>query len=249
MRGYANVYFTIQTDERTASIWQDDALLGLWTRLLVLAEQAWPEPAYLPRSVNRRRLATLTDAGCIEVVDKDRYRFHGLDSERARRSAHGKAAADARWNAEGNAPSIAHPLLTRAGAVLPPSTSPSSSTSPIQENSTAVPAREDDADGVVLAWLSSHRAGIPEGGGLHLRLIDLVGRHGLDRVLLAMERIKPGSTARQYILGAENALDKIETPDLSDLNRAEREDEERRVFQSRLARTRALVTELRGEPA
>jgi len=244
MRGYANVYFAIGSDERLARIFPDDALLGLWLRLLILAEQAWPEPAYLPRSVTRRKLAVFLEAGVLELVDADRFRFHGLDAERTRRVEHGKAAADARWSARGDAPSItpssAQAMHARAGAVPPPSTS---SSLPPRELSSSLPAREGASpDDGPLLWLSRHKAGIPEGNGLHVKLIGLCERHGPEKVIAAWEAMPPG-TGRTYVLGAENVLDVIvRAPAPKDERAAEAAAESKR----RLAATQRQLAELRG---
>jgi hypothetical protein len=98
MGEFVMVRFDIEDDERLAEIYPDDANLGLWLRLLMLADHAWPKPAYIPRSTNKRRLQTLVDAGVVVLVDGDRYHFHGLDAERQRRVDSSKAALDARWH-------------------------------------------------------------------------------------------------------------------------------------------------------
>lgn len=105
---YARVYFDrIAQDEKFDGIRNDRAKMGSWLLCLCEAEKAWPSPAFpLPESwVPAADFEDLARRGIIDVLDDGRYRFHGLDPERARRSAHGKLGADARWSAQSNAPS------------------------------------------------------------------------------------------------------------------------------------------------
>ena len=105
---YSRVYHCITDDPRFATVIGDDAAGWTWVRLLVIAEQAWPASAYLPRWVRPRPLAVLIAAGIVER-EGDKYRIHGLDAERQGRSDHARGAANVRWgnapgNAGGNAP-------------------------------------------------------------------------------------------------------------------------------------------------
>jgi len=121
---YARVYFSIWTDPRFEEIIVDDALLGAWTRLLLLAEAAWPQSVAVPRSLPESSLDALVKAGVIELHPADTYRIHGLDPERERRSLHGQKAAQRRWDAPGNAPGNPQ---RNAQSMLAPMTSTSSS--------------------------------------------------------------------------------------------------------------------------
>jgi hypothetical protein len=95
-------YDQIGIDERFADIRDDDRRMGLWLRLLCLADAVWPADAPLPSGVSRPTLTALVDAGVVEMVDRHKYRLHGLDNERKRRSEHGRMAAQKRWS--GNPP-------------------------------------------------------------------------------------------------------------------------------------------------
>lgn len=94
---YSRVYWTIRNDDRLKAVYPDDHLLATWLRLLIAADMAWPAPADVPASVSKRLLSTLQDAGVIEVKG-GLFIFHGLDSERGRRSNTGRNAAAARWS-------------------------------------------------------------------------------------------------------------------------------------------------------
>ena len=119
MGEFVMVRFDIEDDERLAAIYPDDASLGLWLRLLMLADHAWPKPAYIPRSTNKRRLQALVDAGVVVLLDGDRYHFHGLDAERQRRVDSSKAALDARWNASRSASSDTARTTSRTTETIP----------------------------------------------------------------------------------------------------------------------------------
>lgn len=101
-RHYARIYYDEFMAEYPA-VYDDDAAFAAWTRLLILAEKMWPQVPELPRRVKDDALAVLVGAGLVILEENDRYRVRGLDAERSRRSAQGKAGADARWNADGTA--------------------------------------------------------------------------------------------------------------------------------------------------
>lgn len=105
---YVRVYLTVVDDDRFAGIYDDDHHWATYTRLLMLADIAWPASASLPRSARRASVAALVTAGIVELGASDRFRIHGLDPERQRRSDHARSAAEYRWGtAPGNAASTA----------------------------------------------------------------------------------------------------------------------------------------------
>ena len=107
-RKYSRIYHEAVDDPKFRKVWGDDACLALWVRLLVMADEAWPSSAALPRSTRRRALDVLVTARLVDLhPDGDHYRIHGLDPERAGRSQHASHAAHARWYADSNAPGIA----------------------------------------------------------------------------------------------------------------------------------------------
>ena len=93
---YSRVYWNAVDDPKFATVWSDDHALAWWLRLLLAADQSWPASAALPFGVHRAGLKKLTDAKLVDVTGI-RYRIHGLDAERERRSQQGKAGAAARW--------------------------------------------------------------------------------------------------------------------------------------------------------
>jgi hypothetical protein len=92
-------YDQIARDSRFDSIRNDDKALGLWQRLLWLADAMWPLPAPIPGWASRSTLAKLTakECGLIEILPEHLFRVHGLDRERERRAAKGKPGARTRW--------------------------------------------------------------------------------------------------------------------------------------------------------
>jgi hypothetical protein len=143
--GYARVYFSIWDDDRFVRIREDDALLGAWTRLLLLAEAAWPRSVAIPRCVLPERLAVLVEDGVIDLRPGDMYRIHGLDPERERRSQHGRDAIARRWEGRSDTPSIT-PTNTQPLLAPRSRTSSLSSTSPLE---LAVPSVEPILDALM----------------------------------------------------------------------------------------------------
>ncbi len=83
-------------------VWADDQALASWVRLLALADASWPMRPPLLRSVRKRTLERLMDAGLVEVSGET-YTILGLDAERNRRRDAGRKGAAQRWQSDGNA--------------------------------------------------------------------------------------------------------------------------------------------------
>lgn len=101
------MYHEAVDDPKFIDVWDNDARLAAWVRLLVAADLAWPQSATIPRSAKKAAIAALVIAGLIDLVDRDRFRVHGLDAERKGRNEHAAHAAQSRWHPSGNAPSNA----------------------------------------------------------------------------------------------------------------------------------------------
>lgn len=95
---YSRVYWSIQHDTKFDGIREDMRLIGSWLTLLVVADQAWPAPAYLPPVVPKACIRALTGAGLVDVLTGGRYRIRGLDAERTKRARIASASANARWS-------------------------------------------------------------------------------------------------------------------------------------------------------
>jgi hypothetical protein len=95
---FSRVFWSIRTDERLANIYPHDARLGAWLRLLMAADMAWPGPADIPATANRKTLASLCDEGVIELLPGGMFRFHGLDSLRNERSEKARQSVRHRYD-------------------------------------------------------------------------------------------------------------------------------------------------------
>lgn len=127
-RPYSRHYWELVDDEKFDEIYPDDHHYATWSRLLMLADQAWPASAHLPASARRASVQKLSEVGLIELLPGGRFRMHGLQKEREQRHEHAKTASNARWNA----PSIPG---SNAGASAP--LMPSKAKQSIEEQSRA----------------------------------------------------------------------------------------------------------------
>jgi hypothetical protein len=124
---YSRVYWSVMDDPKFDGIREDMRLFGSWSLLLVVADMAHPAPAFVPPMVPKSAVARLSEAGLIDLLGGQRYRIHGLASEREKRSQYGRNAAALRWQSARNA----DPVLdeTRQGldedetSIPPPPTS------------------------------------------------------------------------------------------------------------------------------
>lgn len=99
---YVRVYYRIIDDPKFASVYDNDAALSTWLRLLLAADAMYPAPATIPRSVKPAPLKILSDAELIDLLPGDRFRVHGLAGERERRREQAANAANQRWNKSGS---------------------------------------------------------------------------------------------------------------------------------------------------
>jgi hypothetical protein len=220
-RKYVRVYYSIIDDERFEHVYSDDAALAAWLRMLLDADALWPASASLPRSLPRRVLRVLTDSGLIEVSGH-RFRIHGLDRERQRRSDAGRVGglASGRSRAIGT---VEEPPFNGAPNDRSTVGERKSNLAEQRQDKTSRDAQDARAraeptwfdreapEGPALAWLATHGAALaPNGGGLHVKLARLVEVHGAAKVVATFEAIAPDCTeARQFVLGADNRLNRI----------------------------------------
>lgn len=94
---FSVVRHEILDDTKFEKVYEDDAALSWWLRLLIVADKTWPAPASMPRGVPKRVLGVLVAENIISLLAHDQFIFVGMEAERARRAARFKAAADARW--------------------------------------------------------------------------------------------------------------------------------------------------------
>ena len=118
---YSRVYWSVLHDSKFDGIREDLRLFGAWSVLLIVADMAWPAPAYAPPTVPRSAMKALTEAGLVDPLTGGRFRIHGLDAERGRRrdAARGAPKRDPNGTQTGGTrdplaaePSRAEPSLT-----------------------------------------------------------------------------------------------------------------------------------------
>lgn len=90
---YVRVYYRIIDDPKFADVFDDDARLACWLRLLLLADGTWPAPAPIPANVKRGPFQHLVRVGLVDLVAGGRFRIHGMDPERGERRAKAQKAA------------------------------------------------------------------------------------------------------------------------------------------------------------
>lgn len=138
-RRYARFYYG-EFIRDYPNVYADDAAFAAWMRLLVVAEQMWPMPSELPRSVRPRPLRALVEAGLVTTTDGF-FAIKGHDAERSRRSSSGRVGAGVRWQSDGNANAMQTQSERTANAM--PSKSKSKSKAEIPPPPTSGGRRKD----------------------------------------------------------------------------------------------------------
>jgi hypothetical protein len=103
---YSRVYWSVMDDAKFDGIREDVRLFGSWSLLLVVADMAYPAPAFIPPTVPRSAFARLVASGLIDDLGGHRFRVHGMGKERDKRSESARIAAAVRWQKNGNAESM-----------------------------------------------------------------------------------------------------------------------------------------------
>lgn len=98
---YARVYHSIVDDPKFRRVYDDDAALSTWLRLLLVADAMYPASAPMPAMTPAVQL--LLKVGLIKRRPGNRYIVTGLQAEREKRSENGRNAAALRWHRERNA--------------------------------------------------------------------------------------------------------------------------------------------------
>lgn len=145
---FARVYFD-QMATDCPSVLADAVLLGSWVQLLIKAEQSWPAPADLPRSIPDDVVKTLFTLNLISFDGTDGFRIRGMNAERTRRADAGRSAAQSRWemrSASGTPMRAASgtPMRSASGTKMP-----SSKPKPKPSNKTFTPPPSPSAEGAM----------------------------------------------------------------------------------------------------
>lgn len=141
-------------------------------------------------------------------LKRERDRRYNANRTAPRRRRNGARTSDVR--SENGAPD----RTDRSGPSSP--SVPTVLTAPTGGNARATWTNGDDEpEYSALQWLAQHQATLePNGNGLHSQLCRLVELHGIRMVLATFEdlaRNPANRTPRQYILGADNQLNRIQS--------------------------------------
>jgi len=112
-RPYSRIYWSVLEDERFDGIRESERYMGAWTILLIAADMAYPAPAYVPPTISKPSLTALIGSGLVEQLAGGRFRIHGLEAERTRRSEAARAGGFARGR---NADAVQVPSIRSADA-------------------------------------------------------------------------------------------------------------------------------------
>lgn len=262
---YVKVYYRIADDDRFETIYNNDAHLATWLRLLILADGTWPASAPLPQWCKKASLNALVGAGLVELGTGYRYRIHGMDAERSRTAQHASRAANERWsgNAVSNAPSTAQTMPLNSAQLS--STQLSANALAPRKNGlepigSIIPdALDANADVVRLQRLAEELTGqayvmqnVHSGFGAKA-VQEQLNRHRFDATERAWRQIANRAkaegaslpTLKQLVLGADDVLNPVPRRD----EKEHRAEDEQASFDRRVAKTSAYLKTLKPEPA
>jgi len=201
---YSRIYWSVMDDAKFDGIRENPRHFGSWALLLIVADMAWPAPAYIPATIPRSSIAALVDVGLVAALSGGRFRIHGLDSERGMRADHARNAAASRWEPSSNAHGMqSHPTSNAEG--MPRLDKTRQDEPSIARDGLANLDRDALA---ALETASGHPASMA--GDKTLNEYDrLVGDHGLPAVVAAFGSLANGKrmTARQLVWGAVKVLE------------------------------------------
>lgn len=95
---HSRIYWEVMDDPKFDGVRDDMRLMGAWVSLLLVADRAFPQTAYIPSVVPMSAFRKLVAAALVDELPGHRYQIHGLPAERARRSAIGLPGASGRWS-------------------------------------------------------------------------------------------------------------------------------------------------------
>lgn len=85
---YSRVYWSVMQDPKFDRVRGDMRAFGAWSLMLIVADMAYPSPAFVPPTVPKKALELLVEVGLVDLCDDPHlYRVHGLETERKARAA------------------------------------------------------------------------------------------------------------------------------------------------------------------
>lgn len=100
-RTYCRVYHEIVDDPKFRRVYDDDAALATWLRMLLVADAMYPASAPMPEVTPAVEL--LMKVKLVKPRPGNRYIVAGLQAERERRTQSARIGAGVRWDNERNA--------------------------------------------------------------------------------------------------------------------------------------------------
>jgi hypothetical protein len=250
---YSRVYWSIVDDSKFVNVYDSDANLAAWLRLLLIADQAHPASAHLPSNVRRAAVTALAEAELIDLLPGSRYRVHGLDAERERRRIAATSRGPKGFGPDtGPRPSGYHSGTERSpnGPGTTGLSRGRDETSQDEPNARATNDPWDAPEMEAMQWLARHGCDVRPGNGYHQKLITAVERHGINAVVGALDRMAqagvPNGDVKGLLFGAIDMLDKQARPSLVALEKEDRAADDRAARQRRLDATQVRLHETGG---
>lgn len=187
-RPFSRHYWDLVDDKRFEEVFPDDHHYATWSRLLMLADQAWPASAHLPASARKASVAKLVAVELVTLFPGGRFRVTGLDAGRTARAEQAQNAAGARWSSGRNAASNADSNAASTADVMPSQ----SSQSKREETSQPASHAPDPAD---VVWNLTGRYPTDKAIGWVDDLTSAYGPEAVIRALaIAHQQDRNGST-------------------------------------------------------
>ena len=215
-RRFARVYYDDMVRDHP-EVWRDDAMLATWLRLLTASEKAWPSMAELPRAAKPRTVARLMELDMVTLYADHHYELRGFSTDRTKRQENARKGPAQRWENDRSA-DVEQLHNERTTNAMQYPDQKEKETKPVQPTARA----DDPADAY---WQLTGK--YPAGKALSW-IDDLTSQFGSDAVNRALAQSADGPTAT--LLGRTQDILRAES---RELDRREREDEQRRLREKR----------------
>lgn len=249
---YSRVYWSIVDDEKFAAIYDNDAHLAAWLRLLLIADQSHPASAHLPSNVRKASVKALADCALIDLSGS-RYRIHGLDAERNRRRDSATRLRTGRDPEGSQQGPNRDPTGTQSLGTHRAEGRAEDETRRDEGNAPATNDPWNDAEHEARVWLANHGCELRPGNGYDQKLVTAVQAHGVNAVVGMFDRLATAGTRngdiKGFLFGAIDALDARSRPNLTVLAQEDRAVDANRSTQRAVAKTQAYLASLRNTKA
>lgn len=200
---YSRIYWSVLYDEKFVEVRSDMRHFGSWSLMLVVADMAYPAPAFVPPTVPKRSLEKLAEVHLIDRLDGGMFRVRGLTKEREGRSGTARANATARWSgSNGNANGMQADSGRNASQVI-------AETGDETRAETEAPRAPDPADAY---WSLTGK--YPNGGALSW-IDDMSASYGPEAVVKAIAKAHVQDKSASTLLGRAQDILRSEARALS----------------------------------